>query len=709
MKRKLLPIIILIALITALTSCAKGNVHGSEKNAQSEDIVLHYIPKEYITAGQSETIVKACPVPNENSALILSVNKDWQYNVYSFSFESSSMKKLADFSASMIDTIDVDAAGTMYGIYTDADAVTQLVMVKDGIAVTEPFALPEELAGRYIVRICVLGDGNRAVQTTDHIYVISETGEILADKGEYPGNTEMIRCADGGFFLISAKEDTTYIEKLNAGFEQESTYEVPGIYDGVFEGPQESPNIICAYSKNTMYLLNIETGERARYSNFLSSDGNTIDFIYIDSGSYFSIHDNQPTIWTPASEDDTVVLTLATCSGQREEWDKLLKTAVSSYNDQASKYRIEIHDYSTLNDTPESDAGITQFRMDIITGNTPDIYDLWSLPSPALASGGLLEDLYPFLDSAPKFDLIESAMKTLDCGGHLYELVPSFDIAAFFCDADIANELESMSIQELCEVYPASQIFGGTMSRDDFLLRLMVYSGKAYVDNGSATCRLNSPEFIDMLKFSTELNREEDWSYAPDSAVFSGKQMILISTTEDPVYEYQYANALFRGRAKLIGFPTNTGTGANMAPRLRVGMSVNSKEKAGVWDFMEYLLGDSFQIKSGGVRIRRDVMEPILKAQIEASVGVKKELGLFCKDDKGNVVEMRAPFQPLPQSAEEEIWAYIDRIDGTNEYDDTVLEIIQQEAAKYYDGYCTPEEAAERMQSRVSLYLAEQS
>ena len=170
------------------------------------------------------------------------------------------------------------------------------------------------------------------------------------------------------------------------------------------------------------------------------------------------------------------------------------------------------------------------------------------------------------------------------------------------------------------------------------MLRLMAYSGKAYVDNGSATCRFNSPEFIDMLKFSTELNREEDWSYAPDSAVFSGKQMILISTTEDPVYEYQYANALFRGRAKLIGFPTNTGTGANMAPRLRVGMSVNSKEKAGVWDFMEYLLGDSFQVKSGGVRIRRDIMEPILKAQIEASVGMKKALGLFCKDDQSNVV-----------------------------------------------------------------------
>ena len=54
---------------------------------------------------------------------------------------------------------------------------------------------------------------------------------------------------------------------------------------------------------------------------------------------------------------------------------------------------------------------------------------------------------------------------------------------------------------------------------------------------------------------------------------------------------------------------------------------------------------------------------------------------------------MEAQFYPLPQFAEDGIWAYIVRIDSTSEYDDTVLEIIQQEAAKYYGSYCSPEDA----------------
>ena len=102
-------------------------------------------------------------------------------------------------------------------------------------------------------------------------------------------------------------------------------------------------------------------------------------------------------------------------------------------------------------------------------------------------------------------------------------------------------------------------------------------------------------------------------------------------------------------------------------------------------------------------------MLPIIKAQIDAYSNSKKKLGVFYYDDQGNSIQTEAPFQPLPQSTENDIWAYINLIDGTNEYDDTVLEIIQQEAEKYYDGYCSAEEAAERMQKRVSLYLAEQS
>lgn len=51
----------------------------------------------------------------------------------------------------------------------------------------------------------------------------------------------------------------------------------------------------------------------------------------------------------------------------------------------------------------------------------------------------------------------------------------------------------------------------------------------------------------------------------------------------------------------------------------------------------------------------------------------------------------------------------IKEIDSTTLFDDTILEIIQNESRKYFKGYMTADEAARRIQSKVSLYLSEQS
>ena len=710
MKKRFASIILIlciIVLVALLSSCSKGSTPPEKENVQPIEEPIRYTPKEYTLTAQGETLVKA--FSTENGATLLSFDNNSQYHVYSFDFETLSGSKYAEFSVPMLDTVSADEHGNIYGVYTNADATMQLISLKGDKLVSEPLALPKELENSYITRICILDNGARVVLTPDHIYTIDTAGKILADKGSYLGNSEIIRCQNGGFYLLFTEDESTTIEKLDESFELEATYEIPWVYEDYFEGPREHPELICAYSKGVMYLLNIKTGERTQYSNLFSSGGHTGGFICIDEQSYFSFYNNQPAVWTVASDDDVVVLSLATYSGNREQWDELLKTAVDSYNAQSSKYRVEIYDYATLNDSPDSDAGLTQFRLDIITGNTPDMYDLWSLPSPTFISSGLLENLYPYLNSMPDIQLIESVMQTLDCEGKLYELVPSFDIASIFCSSNIADEFENVDIQDLSENYPASLIFGKTISRNDFLLYLIVYSGKTFIDMGTSTCRLNSAEFINMLKYSSELSAKEDWTYAPDSAVFNGKQLIFISTTDDLVYEYQYANALFSGKAKLIGFPTNNGTGVSMAPRLRVGMSGTSGEKDGVWDFMAYLLGDSFQNKAGGIRVRRDLMEPIIRAQIDLYSESEKKLGINCYDDQGNVMLMEVPFQPLPADTEEEVWAYIDSIDGTNEYDDIIVGIIHQEAEKYYNGMCSPEEAAERMQNRVSVYLAEQS
>lgn len=54
-------------------------------------------------------------------------------------------------------------------------------------------------------------------------------------------------------------------------------------------------------------------------------------------------------------------------------------------------------------------------------------------------------------------------------------------------------------------------------------------------------------------------------------------------------------------------------------------------------------------------------------------------------------------------------WNYIEKADHLRYYDNKIYDFIRVEAQKVFSGYYTPEEAAGKIQDRVSQYLAEQS
>jgi ABC-type glycerol-3-phosphate transport system substrate-binding protein len=57
---------------------------------------------------------------------------------------------------------------------------------------------------------------------------------------------------------------------------------------------------------------------------------------------------------------------------------------------------------------------------------------------------------------------------------------------------------------------------------------------------------------------------------------------------------------------------------------------------------------------------------------------------------------------------EDAFWELLDKANGVYEANPSLMEIVWSEAQAYFAGDKTAEQAAENIQSRVSLYLAEQ-
>lgn len=61
-----------------------------------------------------------------------------------------------------------------------------------------------------------------------------------------------------------------------------------------------------------------------------------------------------------------------------------------------------------------------------------------------------------------------------------------------------------------------------------------------------------------------------------------------------------------------------------------------------------------------------------------------------------------------PAELGDELLGIVDKVDGVNEYDAAIYDIVINEAEKFYAGQNTAAQTAQAIQSRASIYLSEQ-
>ena len=136
-------------------------------------------------------------------------------------------------------------------------------------------------------------------------------------------------------------------------------------------------------------------------------------------------------------------------------------------------------------------------------------------------------------------------------------------------------------------------------------------------------------------------------------------------------------------------------------------MAANSQNKEGVWEFFKYLMSSQYQrsIKQA-LPALAESLEQIMDAQMQ--IGETVSLGMLRTDGNGGFTQESLKIGLPTAAMKAQLLEIIDSIDGMNEYDPALLETVQSEAARFFAGDCTAEEAAASIQSKASIYLSEQ-
>ncbi|NCB74395.1 MAG: extracellular solute-binding protein [Clostridia bacterium] len=478
-------------------------------------------------------------------------------------------------------------------------------------------------------------------------------------------------------------------------------------------------DLVTAVPEKILTWLNCDVdGDNIRFST-VQDDGNVfaISNSYSDDGvSSFEII---TLVKTPRSEvKQKTTLRLAT---MWVDWN--LKKELLKFNKTNPDYRIEITDYSEFNTDQDYTAGITKLNTEIIAGNIPDMIDISNLPYKQYAAKGLLEDLYPYIESDSELsrdDLMPGILNAVETEGKLYQLVSSFSVVSIVGSPDVVGTEMGWTMddmQKIIEEHPdADSPFGSYMTRDNVLQYLCMLNMDNYMNWQTGECSFNSDEFKKLLTFAKsfpekieESSDGEDW-VDPSVLVSEGRQLFSIFNASD-FQSYQYYKAMFGGAITFKGLPTESGVGNIAQINGGLAMTTACKAKEGAWQFMRVLLSEDYQENlSWGYPISQKAFD---KKLAEAMVQE------YTTDENGNKVpvssggmsmggDMSVDFYAITQEEADQIVNMINSVKHTAVYDQSLLDIISEESAFFFSGEKTVDQVADIIQSRMSIYINEQ-
>ena len=420
--------------------------------------------------------------------------------------------------------------------------------------------------------------------------------------------------------------------------------------------------------------------------------------------------------------------------------DYNVQDMVIDFNRKNPEYRIEVTDYSEYaanSDAKEgNDAGLTKLNTEILSGNVPDMLCLSGLNYRQLASKGVLEDLYPYIENDAELkreDFFPNVLKALEVDGKLCSTVSGFYINSAIGAAAVVGDEPGWNYDQFNEALASMPegctAFDQYVTRDGILSTCLALDMADFVDWNSGKVNFDNPEFIKLLQFANSFPDEFDWENydwskeeSTENRLAQGKQMLVQTSAYsiDDIFYNNYTQFL-GGKVTYIGYPTAHGTG-NMISFSDSGYAMSSKTpyKDACWQFLRCFLTKDYQTSNVySLPSRLDVFDE--RAEEASTVQYQKnEEGQFLLDDDGEKIPIvRSTIWNKDTQQTEEIYALTeDQVQQIREliltttkvadYDQAILDIVTEQAAPYFAGQKTAEEVAKLVQSKANIYVNEQ-
>ncbi|MCL2627931.1 MAG: extracellular solute-binding protein [Oscillospiraceae bacterium] len=571
------------------------------------------------------------------------------------------------------------------------------------------------------------------------LYVLSSNGDVEFKLSLEDTNiTQFIPTQNGSMAIIAYMFiDNGYVCALQrVDFDKKAigdAFEIPENRLNMYPGSGDFDLLFEDNSQNNLYGFDAKNNETVKLLSWLESDvlGRQIGNITMLPDERIICTNWQTKRVTKAYEKAVSELLILTKVPYSEAEHKTIltlatlhlenvKEQVISFNKTNPDYRIHIKDYWEDKNEDFSTA-ILRLNTDIIAGKVPDILDVSNphIPYKQYAKKGLFENLYPYIDSDPVFnrnDFIESVLSAAETNGSLYQLFPSFYVNTFVGHPSVVGTQIGWTMDEFATVlnahpkadYPLGQ--GG--DKMWFLWSAVSFGIDDYVDMSAGTAHFDADKFSQLLKLAATFPDEYDYNaneYMSWERFVATGRAIMSFFWIGNIVDIQYQKALFGGEIAYKGFPSGAQSGASVSSSGAVlTITTTSAHKEGAWQFIRTHLDGDWQLgNTWGI--------PINKAAFETYIERSKDEALrnvqMYAEGRDMTTAMEKQMKPITDADIDQLRALVNSVSTVSDWniDEQLWNLISEGASDYFRGAKTLDDTVRIIQSRASIYVAEQS
>lgn len=376
-----------------------------------------------------------------------------------------------------------------------------------------------------------------------------------------------------------------------------------------------------------------------------------------------------------------------------------LKNMVRNFNRTNTDYKLVIKAYEEEYGWEESG---DKLLNDITQGGILDIVDTSAITK-TIKQSDYFVDLNPYIDKDSEIkreNFFENVLKAQEVGGHLYSFSPTFSIYSLVGNSKYVGTGDSWTTADFKALSDSFDgLAFGSMMDVSVLVYYMSMFNSDIMDLEKGTCNFNSQAFIDVLNVAKEYPAKVEYSDDYDEfKEIQEERTILMPMYISDFDALQVYDKLLDGKMNLIGFPTEAGSGHYFMFSEGYAILNNCSDKDGAWQFIRSFFLEDGQREFGGFSF------PVNKAQFEKTVERAKSESYGGTWSSGGVA---IEVEGVREQDIDMVRSLMEIAQRPGAYNDDIYEILEEELKPLTSGDKSPEEVASVLQSRVSLYLAE--